>query len=393
MKKKFNIKRWLRPLMGLGIGALIGVAFAASLFAVPVIREFLKGPMSDSGMLVFMLYWFGAMAIAVVAVFAQIILHEAGHLVAGLLSGYRVVSFRVFNLMVVRRDDGLHFGRFSIAGTGGQCLMEPREQTLTEAEQMPYALYLAGGVVANALVSLVAIVVLAVGNAGVLCSCVMVMLALSGMYLAITNGVPMRIGGVANDGDNIRTLRRDRRARQLLWVQLKVNALYTRGVMYRDMPDEWFEVEADADMSNYLYATIVAMHSSQAIERHDFDAAYNDLMRLHRASGLIELLRREADCELLLPAVMLRRPRWEVERLMSGEGEQYARLYAQYMLSRRVTLYVLERFVRRNVEAAAKEAEAIRRVAANYPSVGESRSSLEMLEYLEGLNDEDYAID
>jgi hypothetical protein len=163
--------------------------------------------------------------------------------------------------------------------------------------------------------------------------------------------------------------------------------------MYRDMPDEWFEVEADADMSNYLYATIVAMHSSQAIERHDFDAAYNDLMRLHRASGLIELLRREADCELLLPAVMLRRPRWEVERLMSGDREQYARLYAQYMLSRRVTLYVLERFVRRNVEAAAKEAEAIRRVAANYPSVGESRSSLEMLEYLEGLNDEDYAID
>ncbi|MBQ5831341.1 MAG: hypothetical protein IIW44_06925, partial [Alistipes sp.] len=170
MKKKFNIKRWLRPLMGLGIGALIGVAFAASLFAVPVIREFLKGPMSDSGMLVFMLYWFGAMAIAVVAVFAQIILHEAGHLVAGLLSGYRVVSFRVANLMVVRRDDGLHFGLFSIAGTGGQCLMEPREQTLAEAEQMPYALYLAGGVVANALVSLVAIVVLAVGNAGVLCS-------------------------------------------------------------------------------------------------------------------------------------------------------------------------------------------------------------------------------
>lgn len=393
MKGKFNIKQLLRPLMGLGIGALVGVAFAASLFAVPVIREFMKGPMSDSGMLVFMLYWFAAMALAIVAVFAQIILHEAGHLVGGLLSGYGFVSFRVFNIVLVHRNDGWHFGRFSVAGTGGQCLMEPREQTLVEAEQMPYVLYLAGGVAANVLLSAVAILVLIVGNAGVLSSCVMVMLALSGVYLAITNGIPMHIGGVANDGDNIRTLRRDRRARQLLWVQLKVNALYTRGVMYRDMPDEWFEVEADADVNDYLYATVVAMHSSQAIERHDFEAAYDDLMRLRRAGGLIELLRMEAACELLLPAVMLRRPRAEIERIMGERELQYARSYAEYMISRAITVYVWERFVERRAEQTLKAAERIRKMADRYPTLGEVTVALELLDYMEHLNDEDYAID
>lgn len=390
---KSKFKRWLQPLRGFAIGALIGVVFAASLMAVPVIREFVKGPMSDSGMLVFMLYWFGAMALAVVAVFVQIIIHEMGHMIFGLLSGYRLVSFRVANLMIVRRDDGFHFGRFSIAGTGGQCLMEPREQSLADAEQMPYAWYLAGGVIGNAKIALVSLVLLCLQVTGPVLSCLLVMLALSGFYLAITNGVPMRVGGVANDGDNIRRLGRSVRMRRLLWVQLKANALEVRGAGYADMPKEWFELEEDADANDYLYAAIIGMRSSRAIELHDFQSAYDDLMRLHRATGLIELLRRETDCELLLLVVLLHRPRWEVERLLSPELEQYIRIYSRYMIGRCLTLYVVERFIKRNAEAATQVAGDLRRMSSRYPSLGGSRTTVEMLDYLEGLNDEDYAID
>jgi len=38
------------------------------------------------------------------AVFFHIILHEAGHLVGGLLSGYKFISFRVGSFALVRRD-------------------------------------------------------------------------------------------------------------------------------------------------------------------------------------------------------------------------------------------------------------------------------------------------
>ena len=155
MSKRAKIKKWLKPLQGFGIGVLIGLCFIGTLFAVPELRHFITGEMSERGMLFFMAYWFGAMLVCVAAVFLQIIFHEAGHLVFGLLSGFRMVSFRVANIILVRHDEGWQFGRFSIAGTGGQCLMEPKIDDVKDAHQMPYAWYLAGGVIANVVVAIV----------------------------------------------------------------------------------------------------------------------------------------------------------------------------------------------------------------------------------------------
>ena len=159
---------------------------------------------------------------------------------------------------------------------------------------MPYAWYLAGGVIANMVVAVISIIILFLHIAGVFASCLLAMLALSGAYLAITNGIPMKIGGVANDGDNIRTLRHDTEARRLLWIQLKANVLYTRGERLSDMPAEWFVVPVDADAGNYLWATIIGLRSSREIEQLDFGAAYTDLRRLRAAgSRLLELLQME----------------------------------------------------------------------------------------------------
>lgn len=393
MSKQVKNRKWLQQLRGLCIGALVGICFAATLFAVPELREFIKGDMSEQGMLVFMAYWMGALLILILAVFLQIIIHEAGHLLCGLATGFRVVSFRVANIILVHHDSGWQFGRFSVAGTGGQCLMEPAIDDMSEAHRMPYAWYLAGGVIANLVVAIASITILCLHVMGVVGSCILAMLALSGVYLAITNGIPMTIGGVANDGDNIRTLRRDVEARRLLWIQLKANALYTRGERFCDMPAEWFDVPAEADAGNYLWATIIGMRSSREIEQLDFEAADADLQRLRSAgTRLIEVLRMETDCEMLLPAIMLHRPRHEVEALMNKTTEQYARTYSHYMLSRAITVYLLERFVRCDKVATEKAQQQIEKMASRYPTKGEQRSCRELMAYLQTLNDEDYAV-
>lgn len=394
MSKRGKNRKWLQQLQGLGVGAIVGICFAATLFAVPELREFIKGDMSEQGMFVFMAYWMAALLILILAVFLQIIIHEAGHLICGLATGYRVVSFRVANIILVRHDSGWQFGRFSVAGTGGQCLMEPAIDDAKDAHRMPYAWYLAGGVTANVAVAAASIIVLCLHIMGVVGSCLLAMLALSGIYLAITNGIPMKIGGVANDGDNIRTLRRDAESRRLLWIQLKANALYTRGERFCDMPAEWFDVPTEADAGNYFWATIIGMRSSREIEQLDFEAAYADLKRL-RAMGnrLIEVLRMETACEMLLPAIMLRRPRYEIEALMNKHTEQYARTYSRYMLSRAVTVYLLERFIRHDKAATEKALQLFERMARRYPTKGEQRSCGELMAYLQTLNDEDYALD
>ena len=392
MKGGEKIKKILQLLRGFGLGLVIGLGFAGAIFVVPELRQFLASVMDEHGFLLFMACWFGAMFICVLAAFIQIIIHEAGHLVCGLATGFRVVSFRVANIMLVRHDDGWQFGRFSIAGTGGQCLMEPAIDELKEAHRMPYAWYLAGGVIANVVAAAVAIVVLCLHVAGVFGSSLMAMLALTGLYLAITNGIPMKISGVANDGDNIRTLSKDTDARRLLWIQLKANALYTRGQRFCDMPQEWFYTLDDADAGDYFYATIIGMRASREMESMDFEAAYVDLRRLRNAgSRLLELLQMETACELLLPTIILRRPRYEIDALMTKRTEEYARAYANYMLSRAVTVYVVERFVKRDAAATQKALQQFERMAARYPTKGELRSCREMMAYLQTLNDEDYA--
>lgn len=80
------------------------------------------------------------------AVWLQTILHEAGHLVFGLASGYRFVSFRIGSLMWQKDGGKLRFCRFQLAGTGGQCLMAPPD--LTDGK-MPYKLYNLGGALMN----------------------------------------------------------------------------------------------------------------------------------------------------------------------------------------------------------------------------------------------------
>ena len=62
------------------------------------------------GMLVMVFAVYGAMLL-------QIIIHEAGHLVFGLLSGYQFSSFRIGNLMFVKIEDKIKIRKFSIAGT------------------------------------------------------------------------------------------------------------------------------------------------------------------------------------------------------------------------------------------------------------------------------------
>lgn len=392
MRDKSKKRNILKLLQGIGIALGTGLCFAGAILAVPELREFLVSTMDEGRFLLFMACWFGAMLICVVAAFIHIIVHEAGHLIFGLATGFRVVSFRVANIIVVRHDDGWQFGRFSIAGTGGQCLMEPAINELNKAHKMPYAWYLAGGVIANVAVAAVAIIILCLHVAGVAVSCFLAMLALSGLYLAITNGIPMKIGGVANDGDSICTLRKDTDARRMLWIQLKANALYTRGQCFCDMPQEWFHTPDDADAGNYLYATIIGMRASREMEGLDFEAAYADLRRLRDAgSRLLEILQMETACELLLPTIILRRPRYEIDALVTKRAEEYARTYANYMLSRAVTVYVLERFVRRDMAATQKALQHFERMATRYPTKGELRSCRELMAYLQTLNDEDYA--
>ena len=74
-----------------------------------------------------MLYYALGMIMYFVTVYLQIIIHECGHMVFGLMSGYKFRSIRFGSFMIVSIEGKLRFKRYSLAGTGGQCLMSPPE--------------------------------------------------------------------------------------------------------------------------------------------------------------------------------------------------------------------------------------------------------------------------
>lgn len=127
------------------------------------------------------LFSFAALVIGVVA---NAILHEAGHLVGGLLTGYKFLSFRIFNLTLQKEDDGWHWKKFSLLGTLRQCLMCP-----PHTQKVPYFWYNVGGVMVNLLICLSSSIMLCVFDLPKIAIVLCMMLIVTGFWCLLMNAI------------------------------------------------------------------------------------------------------------------------------------------------------------------------------------------------------------
>lgn len=151
-----------------------------------------------------------------------ILTHEAGHLVFGKLSGFKLLSFRFLSFMIQNEGDGSwKFKRYSLYGTGGQCLMIPPKD-----KPMPVVLYNAGGVIVNLLWVGISLLVLFFAE-GRLLHQFFVVFGLINLFVALLNWLPM--GGLSNDGNNTREALRNPRSREAYANILNIHASLTFG--------------------------------------------------------------------------------------------------------------------------------------------------------------------
>lgn len=364
-----------------GIGVILGIVIIGMCVAVPSLKTFVKTA-AGHGFWFFMAGWIGFMVLLAVAAFVQIVLHEAGRLVFGLMTGYRFVSFRIGSFVLVRDDKGYGLRRFSIAGTGGQCLLEPPS---TLGETFPYRLYCMGGVAVNLLTAIAAYVAVLVADISPVWGLVFISLSISGFFIGLMNGIPMKVGGVPNDGHNLFFAGRTPEMLRALWLQLKVNALQTRGERLRDMPDEWFEVPSDADLSNYMYTAVAGMAASRLLEERRIGEAREMFRRIDEAgAGSVSVYRMEVACELLFIEIITGCDK-AAERMFTPEIRRYADIYSRYMLSRVRLLYAYARFVEKDDAKAAALYERAVKMVAQSPSKGDAEAEMEMIEWVKGL--------
>ena len=272
------MKSILKIAARLMIGALIGLIIVVPVIAIidgESMFTVAKTIFVSNGLkLVYMLV--AAVLASLTAFIVQLIVHEGGHLVAGLLTGYKFVSFRFLNFTLIRKDGRMQWRKYDLAGTGGQCLLTPPDKPIDEIDTRWYN---AGGVLANLLLSLLGIILLITVDMPGWLNIFWGVTAFIGIFFAITNGIPMKLGGVANDGHNLFQMEKDPTGKRYFLNILKSNALNQEGVQPKDMPADLFEQpEQPCDWKDQLFVGNVLLSASRMMNLHQWEEAY-ELLR------------------------------------------------------------------------------------------------------------------
>ena len=312
------------------------------------------------------IHFLGTLGMLFAAVYLQVLIHEGGHLVCGLLSGYSFLSFRVGSLILVKKPAGLQLKRYALAGTGGQCLLDPPEP---KDGMIPVFLYNLGGPLANLFTAVLSFLLwqfLPMPWAWkTLCFC----LTMTGTVLGLVNGIPLHMGAIDNDGMNAVSVSRSQKANRALRLQLKMNAELTRGKRLRDMPDTWFQTDPN-DLKNPLIAALAVYGEARLMEQGRLQEAKAQCIRLLEPdNGLLGIYRQGITLDLISNQLLLGENPQEVENLLTKELNSFMK-QMKGDLSVIRTRYLLTLLKDREPERAEKIRKEFEKRIESYPSEG-----------------------
>ena len=313
-----------------------------------------------------------------VSLFLHIVIHEAGHLICGYISGYQFYSFRIGSIMWVKDVDTGKILRkkLKVAGTGGQCLMSPPD--LVDG-QFPVMLYNLGGVIANVAVSALFLGLYFITKDIRIVPMLCMLMVIMGMGTAITNGVPMRLQGIDNDGRNALSMKQDPSAVRSFWIQLKISEQVARGVRLRDMPEEWFVVPDDAAMKHCIHAAVGVFACNRLMDHQWFYEAETLMERLlSMKTGIAGIHRGVMICDLVYCKLLRKESAEKVDALMTPEQKQFLKAMKTFPFAVR-TEYVYALLREKDEEKAAKLLETFDEVAKSYPYPSDVESERELM--------------
>ncbi len=365
-KRKRSWQQWIAGAFFVVIGAICGVLIGVFIDAHKSVD---RTPLEEfcTMLLLIIIMYFG--------ILVQMVIHEAGHLVFGLATGYQFSSFRIMNFMWLKENGRIRRKRFSLTGTGGQCLMNPPDMV---NGKIPVALYNFGGSIMNIVVSAIFLCFYLIIPGMNFLTVSLLMFSVIGLILGLMNGVPMRLGVVDNDGYNALSLAKDDKALRSFWIQLKVQEQQAKGIRLKDMPEEWFRMPADDEMRNSVIATIGVFACNRLMDMQSFEEA-NKLMAhfLKIESGIVGIYRSLLTCDRMYC------------ELIDGNKEAAAKLFTKeqqkFMKSMKKFLAVLriEYAYALLCESDFSKAEAIKRkfekCARAYPYPSEIESERELM--------------
>lgn len=149
--------------------------------------------------------------------------------------------------------------------------MAPPDKPLEEIDTRWYN---AGGVLANIVIVLLSLVLVWAFDLPHWLNELLVIMALIGIVTALTNGIPMKMGGVANDGFNLLQMEKDLPGKQSFCNILDINVRSQKGETYSEMPERLFALPQPIDWKNSMHVGSVLSAATRLLALHQWEDAH-----------------------------------------------------------------------------------------------------------------------
>ena len=364
-KKKLKLQNYIAILFFIAIGFVCGILISENI----LLKE---DSLFRAVILLISMY---------LAMFLQIIIHEGGHLIFGLLTGYKFVSFRIGSLTIVKINGKIKLKKLRLAGTGGQCLLSPPEM---KNDKIPYVLYNLGGSILNLIASIIFLVLGIKFNNIELLNTILYMSAVIGFAYSLINGIPMRMGTVDNDGYNTLAMSKSSKALKSLWIQMKASELTSNGIRLKDMPEEWFEVPSDDEMKNSMVSVLGVLTCNRFMDELNFSEAENLMKKiLSNETAIIGVYKYLMKCDLAFCEMIKDMPNTEaVDSLLDKDTRNFMKNMKNYPSVIR-TNYTYNLLIKKDIPKALKIKESFNKIAKTHPFESDIESESELIQIAE----------
>ncbi len=211
---------------------------------------------------------------------------------------------------------------------------------------------------------------------GTIAAVLLKMGAIVGIGFAATNGIPLHLPGIDNDGANIVSMRKSPEAVKMFYNQLKVSELGAKGMRLKEMPEELFTVPENADMENSLVSTIAVMNEERLADMgllSDADEEAKRLLELEK--GIVGLYRSLLTCDRISFAVIKGEDpspfvTKELNKFMKSMKDYPSVIRTEYLLALKDN----------DKEKAEKALRRFEKISLSYPNSGDLESERQLME-------------
>lgn len=262
------------------------------------------------------------------------VIHEFGHVLFGWMTGYELDAFAVFGYTFVDVDGRYVLKRMYVPGTGGANMMHHKESK-TNA---PYGLYIMGGVITTAIVTIISIEsMILINNA--FASIFFYAMTLTGIFMTIYNAIPLKTKtGVYNDGMVLKLFKKDERSQEVFNKGQDVNLLALRGIPLKDAPEELFEIPESYKTAPFANELRVSK-AEYLINNGRYAEAESELESVIQEFGESDkVLNNVATCLLLLDYMTNETDKEKVENLYQNNKKDIEILSKYYITAKYVTI-------------------------------------------------------